>query len=348
MSFLRNLFATAVLGLGVSIPAAARAPLEPADGRTLLIVGQEKHEIARYWKEVGPAGGYMLYSSLATLSGLDGPIKGSGCSDSGTMDFQDWVQNYPDTVAQVGLYMVSSLTDAATGELDHVIADMAEILRQSGKPVFLRIGYEFDGPWNRYHPDLYKMAWKRIADILHGRQVGEVSIAPVSNVALVWHSGAYDTYMNRPIADWYPGDEYVDWVALSWFQWGSDDNEAAATEAREKVAAFARTHGKPLMIAESAPKQYFEAHDPKAWAGWHQRVLDWISANNVKAYSYINQDWTAMPQWQAACGNGADWGNTRIQKPGSRILETWRKELENPRWLRQGPELYPAIGFTPR
>ncbi len=50
----------------VAVPLAAHAGerLEPEDGKTLLIVGQERGEIARYWKEVGPAGGYMLYSSL--------------------------------------------------------------------------------------------------------------------------------------------------------------------------------------------------------------------------------------------------------------------------------------------
>ena len=53
-----------------------------------------------------------------------------------------------------------------------------------------------------------------------------------------------------------------------------------------------------------------------------------------------------MPQWQAGCGGG-DWGNTRVQKPGSVILEAWRHEVSGARWLKQGPALYPAIGFVP-
>jgi hypothetical protein len=101
------------------------------------------------------------------------------------------------------------------------------------------------------------------------------------------------------------------------------------------------------MIAEAAPKSYFEADSPDAWKGWHARVLEWIARNDVKAYSYINQDWSAMPQWQAECGGG-DWGNTRVQKPGSLILEAWRHEMNGTRWLKQGPGLYPAIGFVPK
>jgi hypothetical protein len=48
----------------------------------------------------------MLYSSLPALDGIRGPARGSGCSDSGWMDFGDWMHGYPDTAAQVGLYLV--------------------------------------------------------------------------------------------------------------------------------------------------------------------------------------------------------------------------------------------------
>lgn len=171
-------------------------------------------------------------------------------------------------------------------------------------------------------------------------------IAPVTNVALVWHSAAFATHEGRPFEEWYPGDDVVDWVAVSWFPWARREDEAVASATRDRVAAFARQHRKPLMIAEAAPKSYFEADAPDAWTGWHARVLAWIAQHDVKAYSYINQDWSTMPQWQVACGGG-DWGDTRMQKPGSVILDAWRREMSGPRWLKQGPELYPAIGFVP-
>ncbi len=100
--------AAAILALPPAAPGAER--FEPPEGKTLLIVGQERGEIARYWSEVGPAGGYMLYGSLPALDGVREPARGNGCADSGWMDFGDWVRNYPDTVAQVGLYM-AGVTD---------------------------------------------------------------------------------------------------------------------------------------------------------------------------------------------------------------------------------------------
>lgn len=351
MPRLRTLaFASLLASLAMSTPLAhAAAKFEPADGKTLLIVGQEKHEIADYWRSVGPAGGYMLYTSLASLSGMDGDSRGSGCSDSGVMSFPDWVKHYPDTVAQIGLYMVGMLPEVIDGDLDGSIEELAETLRATKRPVFLRIGYEFDGPWNRYDPDLYKQAWQRMVRIFRGETLPGMKqgITPVTNVAFVWHSAAYKRHQGAALDAWYPGDEFVDWIALSWFEWGPDNDKTAAAQARDEVLAFTKARRKPLMIAEAAAKQYHEADQRTAWEGWHRPVFDWIATHNVKAYSYINQDWNKMPQWRnASCGNGTDWGDTRVQKPGSRLLDTWKKTVESPRWLRQGPALMRAIGAT--
>ncbi len=327
--------------------AQAAAKFEPPDGQTILMVGQERGEIADYWREVGPAGGYMLYTSMASLSGMDSDSRGSGCADSGVMSFPDWVKNYPDTVAQIGLYMVGMLPDVMSGDMDGSIEDLAAALRAAKRPVFLRIGYEFDGPWNRYDPGLYRKAYERIVRSFRGEKLDGMTKAlePVTNVAFVWHSAAYNRYRGHELEAWYPGDEFVDWVALSWFAWGPDNDNVAAARAREEVAALAHQHKKPLMIAEAAPKQYYPANSAQAWAGWHQPVFDWITRHNVKAYSYINQDWTRMPQWRnASCGNGTDWGDTRVQKPGSVLLEQWKATVSDKRFLHQGPALMRALG----
>jgi hypothetical protein len=73
-------------------------------------------------------------------------------------------------------------------------------------------------------------------------------------------------------------------VALSWFPWARAEDEATAAAARDRVAAFARRHRKPLMIAEAAPKARFEADASDAWRGWHARVFGWIERNDAKAY----------------------------------------------------------------
>lgn len=345
-----------VVLLGLLVPclispsshARDRAIFEPEDGKTLLIVGQEKNAIADYWKSVGSAGGYMLYTNLSSLDGMESKHQGRGCSDSGEMSYQDWLKNYPDTAVQIGLYMVGQLADVASGDMDVLIEDLAQLLRASKRPVFLRIGYEFDGPWNRYAPGLYQSAFQRIVKIFRGEKLEGMpaAIEPASNVAFVWHSAAYLRHDNQPLQAWYPGDEYVDWVALSWFEWAGEGDNALAAKAREEVSAFAKAHEKPLMIGEAAPKKFYQADQDNAWSGWYEPVFKWIEDHNVKAFSFINQDWTTMPQWSdVMCGNGVDWGDTRVQREGSTMLQKWQHKVQSQRFLLQGPGTMKAMGF---
>ena len=60
-------------------------------------------------------------------------------------------------------------------------------------------------PANKYAPDEYVSAWKRFGET----DAGKGSL----NVALVWESNSCEV---SNITDWYPGDEYVDWVGISY------------------------------------------------------------------------------------------------------------------------------------
>ena len=210
----------------------------------------------------------------------------------------------------------------------------------------MRIGYEFDGEWNAYEPEAYVVAWRRIVDIFRGKRVGEESVVPVTNVAFVWHSAAWKTFHSEPISAWYPGDNYVDWAAISWFAWSDKESNDVAETARSNVAAFAKDHNKPLMIAESAPKSYYAPARSDSWGSWFEPVFAWIRLNNVKAFSYINQNWEAQPMWhEPSCKNGTDWGDSRVQAPGSTVLKAWQETVRGRHFLHAGPQLYKAIGF---
>jgi hypothetical protein len=56
------------------------------------------------------------------------------------------------------------------GAFDENIRKQDEIIRQTNKPAFLRIDYEFDGPWNSYQPAAYVSAFQRIVSILRGER----------------------------------------------------------------------------------------------------------------------------------------------------------------------------------
>ncbi|MEO8073369.1 MAG: glycosyl hydrolase [Acidobacteriota bacterium] len=337
-------FSTTTIFAQTAAPALTK--FEPPDGKTIVIIGQARDEIALYRESVSAPGGLMMYSSFTYLEGLTQTHRATGCDDGGTQDLQDWVRNNPDSVMQLGVYAVDQLDKINNGMWDNNIRTMANILRAANKPVFLRFGYEFDGPWNHYDPAAYRAAWQRMVNIFRGVNVGGQQIAPVNNVAFVWHSGGFYTFNNRPFSDWYPGDEFVDWAAISWFAYANASNTDAAVNARQNMKNFAQAHGKPLMIAEAAPKQYFNPRKINAWNDWYAPVFSWIEANNVKAFSYINQNWVGQGLWQANCSDG-DWDNTRVQQPGTRMLRQWRVKVSESRYLNASPNFYNQIGFVP-
>ena len=54
------------------------------------------------------------------------------------------------------------LNQITAGEYDFAIRELAATLPLVGRPVFLRLGYEFNGHWNNYTASAYVAAWRRI------------------------------------------------------------------------------------------------------------------------------------------------------------------------------------------
>ena len=193
------------------------------------------------------------------------------------------------------------------------------------------MGYEFDGwDWNHYQRKHYLAAWKRICDIFRAMQI--------ENVAFVWQSKGTGTDQET-LEEWYPGDDYVDWVGYSYF--GNPD---------EEMLAFARKHQKPVFIAEATPVfemdgLYFDTRltNPKiaerAWKQWFVPFFETIENNSdiIKAFSYINANWTAQPMWIT---------NPVFQQVDARLQvspflsEKWEEKMKNPAYLQSSPALW--------
>jgi hypothetical protein len=139
------------------------------------------------------------------------------------------------------------MASIAAGDYDFYIDAWAREAARFGRPFMLRFGHEFNDPY-RYpwgphnnHPDDFILAWRRVVDRF--RDAGAL------NVVWVWSPHiAYEGY------EWYyPGDDYVDWVATGvlnygttahWSRWWSF--EEIFGERYHQIAAY----GKPIMIAE--------------------------------------------------------------------------------------------------
>ena len=292
-----------------------RVTFVPPNQAILLIIGQDVEAINGYMQATNqvPAG-IMAYTSIQELQGLEQPVDYGG----GIQHAQALIERYPQSVLQLGLWMVEALEDIAAGQYDPQIDRLGAWMAGLKRPVYLRIGYEFDFPENGYEPAAYVRAYRYLVDWLRGYGI--------NNVASVWHSYAADNTV--PLAAWYPGDDYVDWCAISYF----DQNPSCF----EPMAAFAREHQKPLMIAEATPRG-IGTSDTQAWMRWFRDCAAFIDRAHVKALSYINVNWEMLRMFQ-----GQGWGDTRIEANPA-VQRAWLEATNTKPYLRASPTLYKTL-----
>lgn len=326
------------------------AKFEPEDGKCLFFIGQDMPAIGGiegyndgYCDHFDiPAGitGYTNFSPGSEcygriMTGNDGifELANWGSGDS-YLDFQLKQPGFENCAVAIGLAFVDHEKNVADGVHDNLIEDLGKWIKSLDKrPVFLRIGYEFDGhAWNHYDRENYLKTWHRIVDKM--RAMG------VNNVAYVWQSKGIGTTMEE-LMEWYPGDEYVDWCGYTYFAHPDDE-----------MIKFARKRGKPVFIAELTPvfqegltDVYYDADikkpeiAKKMWDEWYTTFFKTIEENEdvVKAFSYINTDWPSEAMWvDNPTFNQVD---SRIQK-SEYVGERWEKEVSKDRYLKPTPELF--------
>jgi hypothetical protein len=275
----------------------------PSDNHTLVFCGQnniDSTEFVNINKKI-PAG-FMFYTSLQNLEALDEDAE----YGTGKMSGNFILSNYKKSALQIGLFLVGALESVTDGSLDDNIKKLGDWIKKAKVPVFLRIGYEFDLPENNYDPELYKQAFKHIVEKLDEQKV--------KNVAYVWHS--YAAYNTRSIDQWYPGDEYVDWCAISYFakpQWFP-------------MVQFAKAHNKPLMIAECSPALGTNASEVEKIT-WYRILFKFIESKDVKALCYINGNWDEQPMFEQYA-----WGNGKLDI-SENIKNYWLENISNERFI---------------
>lgn len=294
--------------------ASALSPLTfskfvPPIGRTIVVMGQDLGSIHDYVQHstILPAG-YAAYTSLPACEGLTSEIdQGGGRQHAGQI-----ASDHPHSILQLAIHVVNHLAEVSSGKLDSAIDRIALFVKSLNRPVYVRFGYEFDYPENHYEPAEYVKAYRHFVNRM--RQVG------VSNASYVWHSFAQPS--QTPIAEWFPGDEYVDWCAVSYFDQGSVQ--------LEEVANFSKLHGKPLMIAEAAP---WHSKPSEVWEKWFLPMFAYVERHDVQLISYINCNWDSIPMFAHE-----KWGDSRLTSDLS-LLAHWNTEICKPRFMNESSDL---------
>lgn len=331
-----------------------RAKFEPADGEVILFAGQELEAIGGlndyndgYLDHFDAPAGFTAYTNLSPgdtsfghiNKGLDGIFELADWGDHDEfLNLQLADPDFENMVLAIGLSLVGHENSIATGKHDSLVVVLGNWLKAlNGRPVFLRVGYEFDGHlWNSYDRQGYLKAYKRIKDKLD--EMG------VNNVAYVWQSVGW---VSTPeiLEEWYPGDEYVDWCGFSFFDRWKE----------QEMIAFARKKGKPVFIAEASPtisgemakftgktKETVLSNPEQAMEAYEKWFLPLFKTINdnpdvVKAVSYINCHWKSHRMW---------FENPTFQDVDARlqtsdfIAEKWKEETAKKKYLKASPDLF--------
>ena len=246
------------------------------------------------------------------------------------------LQPTPATLSQMAdkTYGIDSLV-AYSAQFDERIQSFVDVVRAHGHAVMLRLGGEFSGPWNGYHPYAYPIAFRKIVAMFRA--------SGATNVAFVWcyepaAPNDFDTVDANGSAKWYPGDDVVDWFSIDLF--ATNDVSGPLTGHNGVLTQFGRTmrfldmavaYHRPVIIAESSPSHYDLGNPASAagsWSDWFTPYFTLIqSRGEVKWFHYINYDWT-----KASYYSSSGWKNNDLSA-SSTVSAQYAAELAMPTYL---------------
>lgn len=188
------------------------------------------------------------------------------------------------------------LAAIAAGAMDTHITAQAQLMEAFARPVYLNPWWEHNGNWydfNTYDlnmnprtgntPASFVAAWRRVHDLVK-------AVAP-TNVHMVWTPHLWGPWQpdggTITNADYWPGDNYVDWAGFNVYPSGATFDYVAI--GMQELYDLAVSHGKPLFIGEWG----MEVNDPGLFA----QFRDWINAHpEIRAMAYFYIDNTGFGQ----------------------------------------------------
>lgn len=199
---------------------------------------------------------------------------------------------------------LASLQEIIDGRWDRFIEQWARDARDYGHPLMIRWGHEMNGDWYPWSgvrngggrltgfgnpqepdgPERYVAAYRHIHDSFE--EMG------ASNVIWVWapnEGNPVGTSWNE-VENYYPGDEYVDWLGMDGYNWGTSRPWSRWRSFDEIFGEFYRklsklASDKPIMIAEFASTE--DGGDKAQWITDAFRRIK-TAYPQIKAFVWFN------------------------------------------------------------
>lgn len=234
-----------------------------------------------------------------------------------------------------------SLNSIIEGKWDSYIDKWADSAKEFGQPFFVSFGNEMNGEWFPWSgvfngkdkkipntdppafegPETFKKAYRHVVDRVRAR--GAKNIIWVLH--LMNYSMPQDTW--NLAAQYYPGDDYVDWMGLSvygqqyiWEKWSPFP---PLLDWPYQELTKINPH-KPIMLAEWGIGEY---NKPGSKAQFIKDAFDQMehSRPQIKAAVFWHERWQNEEE---------DYSNLRVNS-SPESLEAYRKGVASPFWLDQ-------------
>jgi mannan endo-1,4-beta-mannosidase len=177
----------------------------------------------------------------------------------------------------------------AAGAFDDYLYRWADELVAHGSTVYLRFAHEPNGTWYPWspaggtEPETYVAAWRHVHDLFASKGA--------SNVKWVWAPNVPVPQEDRPMRQWYPGDDYVDVLGVDGYNWGTSTPEQSWIGPSDLFdssldALRAISSDKPILITEVGSA---EAGGSKA--DWIAELIPYlVEQPNVAGFVWFDQD----------------------------------------------------------
>lgn len=247
-------------------------------------------------------------------------------------------------VAVKPIYVVSVLPyDGLESITDSAIQDLADCCvdaNRRGISVMARWAHEMNGEWYPWgkKPDLYVHTWRRAHRILKTSCPG---------VALIWSPNIHDNRLDYE--PYYPGNEYVDWVGLSFYHFGnswpytndlphSKTFESGITGAthpnihRDRTYNFYQTYcverGKPFALTETAAPLHLKTKFTGSATEFKMKQLWWRQIYGEETFKKFPQlKMIIWFEYNKVEDDGMKNDHRLVSRGDRAMLETFKKEL---------------------
>lgn len=230
--------------------------------------------------------------------------------------WQSMPHDFANTATDISSYAMRSI---ARGHFDSYLKAWATSLAQTGLPVVIRLDQEMNGAWYPWGagyqargitntPTRFRAAWQHIWQVFQSVGANKYAIwawTPSRTDTLKVDSTSGPSKGDTGMVEDYPGDQYVDWMGMSAYQFRPSDPATydfifgGTLNGNSADIALKKVSNKPIFIAEWGSAQVVGTstdNTANKVALTRAALANFLSDPRIIGFSLFNNDVTGVHQ----------------------------------------------------